>query len=359
MTLHQRNKIQILGSGPSGLTAAITLAKAGKEVHVFERKDDCGARFMGDLQGLENWTTHQDVLELFQELGLEINFDCSPFSELKLSDGQKLSKEFNFNRPLFYLVKRGVMPGSLDDGLKQQALKAGVQIHFNHSIPPNEADIIATGPETRKIVAIDKGIIFQTDLPDMAIGLVNDKAAYKGYSYLLITGGYACICTVLFDQFNRIDDCFQYTIEKFKSLVNLNIQDPKRVGGLGHFSLNQRFSEHGKLFVGEAAGLQDLLWGFGIRSAVLSGHLAAKSIIEGTDYQSLASQAFQHKMKATVVLRYLYEKLSRFGYGFLVNTTHSRADVREFLRKSHRYTWIHQSIFPLAISSLRRRWDFI
>ena len=48
--------IKILGAGIAGLTAAIVLAKSGHLVEVFEKNKDCGMRFHGDLQGLENWS---------------------------------------------------------------------------------------------------------------------------------------------------------------------------------------------------------------------------------------------------------------------------------------------------------------
>ena len=354
-----KETIRILGSGPSGLTAATLLAKAGKEVHVYERKSDCGARFLGDLQGLENWTTPEDVLDVFTKMGLDINFDITPYRALTLSDGENLRKDFEFDVPLFYLVKRGVQSGTLDSGLKAQALHAGVQLHFNTTIPVEQANLIATGPNTQKIFAIDKGIVFKTSLPNMAVGLVNDKAAYKGYSYLLITNSYGCICSVLFDSFDRMDECYQVTLETFKKQYTLDIRDERPVGGLGHFSLDGRFIQDGRLYLGEAAGLQDLLWGFGIRSAVRSGYLAAQSILQGHDYTQLATEEFLPRMKSSVVLRFLYEKLSRFGYGYLVNTTHSRPDVRNFLRRSHKLTWIHKVVYPVALWDLKKRWRFL
>jgi len=55
--------IQIAGAGPAGLAAAITLAKNGRQVVVHEARNEVGDRFNGDFQGLENWTTEQNVLE--------------------------------------------------------------------------------------------------------------------------------------------------------------------------------------------------------------------------------------------------------------------------------------------------------
>lgn len=52
----------VIGAGPAGLVAAATLARAGQSVHVIDRASEVGHRFSGRIQGLENWSTPQDVL---------------------------------------------------------------------------------------------------------------------------------------------------------------------------------------------------------------------------------------------------------------------------------------------------------
>ncbi len=61
--------VQIAGAGPAGLAAAITLAQAGRRVAVHEAQREVGHRFQGDPQGLENWSTERDVLEILRGLG--------------------------------------------------------------------------------------------------------------------------------------------------------------------------------------------------------------------------------------------------------------------------------------------------
>ena len=63
--------INILGAGLSGLSAAIVLANAGKEVHVFEVRKDSGARFDGDFQGIENWTSSPDFFDEMKSWGID------------------------------------------------------------------------------------------------------------------------------------------------------------------------------------------------------------------------------------------------------------------------------------------------
>ena len=67
--------IRIAGAGPAGLASAITLARAGRRVIVHEAQREIGYRFQNDLQGLENWTTQQDVLAELEALGLTTAFD--------------------------------------------------------------------------------------------------------------------------------------------------------------------------------------------------------------------------------------------------------------------------------------------
>jgi flavin-dependent dehydrogenase len=355
MTRKSQN-IKILGGGPAGLSAAITLAHAGYPVDVYERRKDAGARFFGDLQGLQNYSEKTDVLESLKAIHIDPSFYHKALPPLQAADGNGKKFDFKFSRPLCYLVKRGIMSDSLDQSLKRQALEMGVNIHFNQKADPLDMNIIATGTMTKKIFAVDKGIRFETSMPDMALAIVDDEAAIKGYSYLLVVDGYGTICTVLFDHFESVEACYQKTLQIIERSVDLDIRNPIKVGGIGSFSNAGIFESNNQLFAGEAAGLQDLLWGFGIHSAIYSGHLAARSYAEGFNYSERAASYFTHRLKASVVIRFLYEKIGSFGYGRLLKYTSGKGDPIDFLYNAHRFTAIHKLIFPFAMMSMRKRY---
>lgn len=348
-------KMRISGGGPAGLSAAINLAQTGYMVEVFEKKSDVGGRFHGDLQGLENWSEKNDVLKSLKEMNIKINFDHYPFKELIITNG---TKKWNFtcNKPAFYLVKRGSIPGTLDYGLKEQALNNGVDIHFNKTITPNQADIMATGPHTPEKFASAKGIFFKTNMKDMAMGLVNNKTAIKGYSYLLVAQKSAVMCTVLFDGFNNLNNCFKETYNTLSRLVDLDIQDPQKIGGIGCFSTQNIYQKDEKIYVGEAAGLQDLLWGFGIKLAIKSGFLAAKNITDGKDYDKTAHTVFDNKLKASLVNRFLWEKFGMNNYSFIVDRIYNARDPLKYLNWLHNYNFIQKMLYPFAIRYLRKRY---
>jgi flavin-dependent dehydrogenase len=346
--------LTILGAGLSGLTSAINLARGGYDVDVYEKNKDVGTRFRGDLQGLENWSARKDILEKLREMNIEVDFDCDPFSRVTLTNRSR-TKEIVFQRPLFYLVKRGSFSGTIDHGLKTQALELGINIHFEETRSPNEVDIVATGPILEEVPAVVKGIVFKTDVKDAAIVLCNDEFAFKGYSYLLITKGYGCLCTVVtVDELYRVNRCFEKTKAFFARRIGLNMQSPKEVGGVGSFSPKSVYKKGTTLYVGEAAGLQDLLWGFGMRFAVTSGYLAAQSIINNEDYEQIAKKHFENKLKASLVNRYLWEEVaSKNDYSLLIYLAEF---VKKILHSMHNYNLLQRVAYPMASYHLKKKY---
>jgi flavin-dependent dehydrogenase len=344
--------VKIMGAGVSGLSAAINLAKAGYRVDVFEKRSDCGKRFHGDLEGFENWSSLVDVVSEIKSRNIKVNFDCHPFRTMYLSDGKELV-EITCKKPIFYLVKRGVVENSLDQGLKNQALDIGVNIHFNSRIKRERVDIISIGPDERRAFGIVKGIRFETESDDVASALFNKNASNRMYSYLLITKGYGCICAVNnYKGLQRPDRYFKKTYDIFNKLFSIDIKNVKGVGGVGCFLLKPRCVENGKLYTGESAGLQDLLWGFGMRYAFNSGYLAALSIMENKNYKKLIKQMFWGRLKTSVVNRYLMEKIGDRYPAFILNqakeTSGRWMDIL--------YRWTNPSFYSRALYPFAKRY---
>jgi len=99
--------VNIVGAGLAGLTAAIVLRKQGIPVRIFEKAPDVGHRLNGDFQGLENWSSERDITEILKDIGIRINFLCTPCYEgVVYAPGIK-NERVKSDRPIFYLVKRG------------------------------------------------------------------------------------------------------------------------------------------------------------------------------------------------------------------------------------------------------------
>jgi len=222
--------IKILGAGISGLTAAINLAKAGYKVEVYEKTSETGTRFHQDLQGIENWSEDIDSLKEIKNMNLQLNFHYKPFKHVlyKLDDEKH---NVNYKKPFFYLVQRGPKGDTLDQGLKKQALKLKVQIFYNKTIPEEKADIIATGPFKSNFKAFAKGITFETNFKDIAVGVIDKKTSQREYAYLLVDNDYGVICSISEMRPKDYDKLVNNTIKYFKKKYGLKIKDIKPMGG--------------------------------------------------------------------------------------------------------------------------------
>ena len=340
-------EIKILGAGIAGLTASINLARGGFDVTVFEKSPNVGSRFHNDFQGLENWSHETDVLQIFKNLSLETNFWHKGFK--KASFFTDLQKEFiaKDKDNLFYLVHRGPVD-SLDEALKNQALDAGVKIRFNSKMSVEECDIVATGVSGKKPVGVVKGIVFDTDAEDSIILILNDKCAFKGYSYLLVADGKATLASVVIKDLSKANLCFKNSFEAFSKLKRFKIENRRSFAGYGTFAMNESNKQDRRLVVGEAAGFQDLFLGFGMKYALLSGYAAAKSIMEEKDYDMVWRELVLDKQKASAANRLIYEVTGVWGHNYIANRlSHSRSP-KSWLSGQYSFGWSKRFIYPFT-----------
>src|SRR5512144_993621 len=208
--------VSISGAGPAGLAAAMTLARAGVPTVVHEFRHDVGARFHGDFQAIENWTTPADVIEELGELGIETRFDLVPCREGVFYGPTEHESVLRSPDPFFYLVRRGPEAGTLDSGMKSAAIECGVDVRFGERGEgvPCSAAIRAHGPRGSDAVAV--GYVFDTDMSDGVFGVLSDRLAPKGYAYLLIHRGHGTIAACLFDEFEDEKRYLDRTLEFFE-----------------------------------------------------------------------------------------------------------------------------------------------
>lgn len=338
-------KVKILGAGISGLTSAIVLAKAGYNVEVYERNDNVGKRFDGDFQGLMNWVFKEDVLDFMQRVGLTTDFWKEPLSDIDVCGPNKCKFNIGGKRPFVYLVKRGTERGSIDQCFKEQAIKEGVNIKFNKTEEKENFDIIATGPShDGETDAMAMGCIFDSDAEDQRVIIFDDSLAYNGYSYFFIVNGRGTLATCIFGYYNKISDYLKKTEEFLKKNYSFNIKNKRKFSGFGNFYLlkgNDRY-------VGEAGGFQDFLWGFGMRYAMISGNLAAQSIVENKEYKFLVKKELQGIMKSSVVNRFWFSFLGKYSYQKFMKMWKKFKNPFQVLSKLYKPNLLSFILYPIA-----------
>jgi flavin-dependent dehydrogenase len=132
----------------------------------------------------------------------------------------------------------------------------------------------------------------------------------------------------------------------------VRVEEERPVGGWVHFSGRPRWSDGGALVVGEAAGLQDFLWAFGLRAALRSGVLAANSILAGDDFAEAATAHFGGFIKGGVVNRFLWEVGRHGRYRAPMAALRWRGAER-LMQDFYRYNRLQQFLYPLARGYVR------
>lgn len=331
-------KITVVGAGPAGLAVAITLARAGRDVIIYETAAEVGHRFGGDLQGLENWTTQEDALASLQGLGLTTDFAFVPCHHVTAFDAYGGRHQIKSNQPFLYLLERGTASHTLDSAMLRQAQALGVEVCFSHHFSTDEqADIFASGPgaDDGQLLAISVGYHFETDMEDGFWIICDNALAPGGYAYTLVMNGYGTVKTCMFSDFKQQKNYVERTVDAFSRLINLHMHNEQAHGGVGHFGLPATAMHHGCVRVGEAAGFQDALWGFGIRIAIDSGVLAARSILEKQDYDTLWKKELYPLLETSKVNRLIFNKLGNRGYQLFLRHIKSRTDPRHYLFKHY------------------------
>lgn len=324
----------VIGAGPAGLVAAATLARAGRRVRVYEKAATVGHRFSGDFQGLENWSSPDDALDRLASLGVEATFAYGPFHEVTFYDRALRLVVAGSTEPLFYLVRRGPEAGSLDRALLDHARDAGAEVLLDQPAEhARRGDIVAIGP--RFADGLATGYVFPTTLEDQAHCIISEDLAPAGYAYLLVWEGRATVATCLFRNLQNWKEARRRTVETFTRLVaGLDLGEARPFSGYGSVFGSARYSdEAGRLYVGEAAGLQDPEWGFGMWYAMESGALAARSLLEGFSYDEAAGDRFDGRREAALFNRLLYERLPAGVVPLLLRKGAASSDLRRRLRR--------------------------
>jgi flavin-dependent dehydrogenase len=334
----------IAGAGISGLTAAINLAKNGYKVEVHEKLSDVGKKHNLNFEGLENWT--HDLMKTLGEIGIESDFRKSAVNEVTWYSPSFRKAVLKSKKPFFYLVERGGK-NSIEYSLKEQAIEAGVKIKLKSLA--SRPDIISTGAS--KPMAFGFGTTYDNVRhEDCVIGILSESISPKGYFYILLWNGHATVCTTSYGCSKgnlRVLHERNLKMKICKEILN-GSNKKGDFSGFVNFSVPSSAEVNGRLFTGEAAGFQDKLLGFGMKYALLSGYLAAHSILEGKSYDNMWKESFENEMKSTSAMRYVLNSLGNSGYERLIESLASERNQMKILKEAYcNYGWKRNFIYRL------------
>lgn len=309
--------VRIAGAGIAGLMCAIALRTFGHNVTIFEKNTAIGGRFHGDVEGIDNWSKKADFSYTLAPFGVALDKATKACRSAVVISPKGRSYEMRSKEPLFYLVKRGSDRDSFDRLLYDIAQDKGVTILFDHRVVDfNDVDIVATGPNPSEATMIANGILFETDLDDGVFVRFDRERNGSGYSYLIISHQKATLAWVKsrLEKHNSVKSILQHTVDGFSHIIGrFKIENPKQFGGYG---VGERIILTMPLIrIGEAAGLQDHLLGFGMRYAIESALIAAQIIDSGGNYVHVLKKELVPSVEKTKLLRKILYRVSGGNLG--------------------------------------------
>jgi flavin-dependent dehydrogenase len=343
--------LRVAGGGLSGLAVATLLARSGAAVEVFDRHAGGGGRFQGGWQIIENGTDATDALDELAGYGLLAGVEAIPAREALLLDGCGGSFRVASERPYAYFIRRGG-EGSLDAALRSQALAAGARLH-DRTAAPGEAEVVASGP--RQADGVAREVVFASDLPDTVAVLLDPEVTPTGYAYLFCLGGHATFGVAQVRRVRHLAAAHRTAWEVFRAaLGEFAVSDERLSGQFMNFSLPSHLrGDDGRWYVGEAAGVQDFLFGLGNRLALRSAALASAGITGRWDASRFERELLR-PMRSSIAMRYLYERASRRTFSALARRGASR-DFGSLLRLLQGASRVKTALVRLVMPLWRER----
>ncbi len=331
----EKRTIKIAGAGLAGLTAAIDLAKAGFRVIVYEKASQVGGHYRENPQMLPNWFTKEDVIEELEKCGIKINW-LNKIEECEINLVNQRIVIYGKNSPVGYTVLRGGL-NSLEKSLASQAQSLGVEIitgsPINPEIQEKNIDIIATG--ISQPITVGYGRVYKGNFNPKKVKVFFNPNYTKGIGYGYLFPHSSSVATVKISRpFEEKELDLKENFEKFKK--NFLADEIKEENFLYEFGTLRSFNvpksaKQGKtLFVGEAAGFQDELFRFGMRYAIISGYLAAKSISEDLDYDLLWRKRFLNEFRRTARVRRAFADFKKQRFKGLPENSEIYIDIEKF-----------------------------
>ena len=132
------------------------------------------------------------------------------------------------------------------------------------------------------------------------------------------------------------------------------VREEHEHGQFMNFSVPRRLrAADGRWYVGEAAGVQDFLFGLGNRLALRTAGLAAAGIAGRWDARAF-SASVQRPMRTTVAARFLYERLGHRSFAAFCRRA-SRTDFRGLLLRLQRPDLAKDALARLVMAAWRER----
>lgn len=292
------SEITIVGAGLSGLTAAINLARQGREVTVLDKESRYGGRPEFRPDGA---ASPFDFRALETITGIDISGACKPVEMMVCQIYGRRVHLAHGEGSETCMVERGPRSTSIDTLLYETAVAEGVAFEWGRTIssPSDvaalpEGSIIATGLDVQGFEAL--GVPYVPFWGWYAKGMVNDERTLAWAYVDDITRDYAfttqingTVFALLFQREKPPTRRDKETFERFTAAEGIELTGWRDLigGAAPHRCLsNPVLYKNNMIVAGTLAGVMEPMLNFGMLGAMISGKIAATAITDrGAAYE--------------------------------------------------------------------------
>ncbi len=331
--------VQIAGAGPAGLSAASLLAEAGVRVDVYDRGPRLGSKEADFAAGLRNYG-EPGILEELRSYGVPIQ----PFSTAQTVVRRSPRFQNVLRGPSYHIIARGGGPMTVERQLFDRAVRAGARIHFGEPKKPEQVDIVATGHPEGPPSLLGVGFTFSrqgSPMDDTTLyGLLDNDIAPGGYFALAPGPGANTLYAVSWTDLDlesvrrRVDAALRLGWVRELVGSSRRLERVECGASFARDPIAHAVDPSGALRVGEAAGFLDAIGGYGVRYALITGSLAAKSLLDGGDYVARLRRAFGTEFEESFAFRMQLNRATNDDLDKLVASMGPEMDLAAY--RSHR-----------------------
>ncbi len=313
------------------------LAEAGQAVEVLDTARGVGSPAGPHTEGLRNYG-RVDALQELRVQGLEIR----PFATAHSTIRRSRRHTNVLHGPAYYLILRGDTESCLDRQLYERARDAGAEFRFGVRADPGAVDIVASGRPQDHLSLYSVGYTFSRDGSPMDQGtlyaLLDSDIAPGGYFAMAPGPAANSLYTVAWTDLDPASLRRRVAAAEKLPWVRELLGTSRRVGeieGGAYFAddpIAEAVAPNGALRAGEAAGFQDAIAGYGVRYALLTGALAARSLLEGADYRALLRETFGTEFQEAYAFRLQLDRASNDDMDKLVASMGPELTLDEYRR---------------------------
>lgn len=290
-------KIAIIGAGLSGLACAYEFEKHGEKPVVYEKNSFIGEQAYHIASFLE--ITHRPIKDVLKYMKKKYDIEIKPLNTIHTIIQKSPKKTTKIKGNLGYLVLRG----RGEEDLKQQIfsklnhteVKFNQNIHYDKLKKQYDHIIIATGDPSMTnelgcwnewFQGYERCATVLGDFDENTIIMwIDKKYCKKGYAYLAPYDSHKAFISLVVSDVNEKEVDYYWKEFLYTENLRLTMVDEFKIPHSSGYAYPHKIDN--MYFTGNAGGATDSFLGFGQFNAITMGIMAARSIINGEDYEML------------------------------------------------------------------------